>query len=116
ATRTDPDLPHAAYLQYAPGRVSEPHYHGVDQFQVLLEGKGKMGRHDLSRYCVHFTRAYTPYGPFISDARTGMTCFNLHANTGLDSRAHHFPEEKDKLKQMRDRQPWQITAHAAFPA
>ena len=115
-TRKDPGLPHATLLEFEPGRVSEAHYHGVDQFQVLIEGKGKMGRHDLSGYCVHFSRAYTPYGPFISDAETGMTCFNLHASTDPDWGSRHFPQEKETLKKITDRQPWQITAHATFPA
>ena len=115
-TRLDPKLPHAVLLQFDPGRITNPHYHGVDQFQVLIEGKGKMGRHDLVGYSIHFSRAYTPYGPFVSDPETGMLCFNLHANTGLDSASHHFPEEKDKLKQVPNRQPWQITSQAIFPA
>lgn len=114
--RSDPGIPHAVLLQFEPGRVSYAHYHGVDQFQVLIEGKGKMGHHDLAPYSVHFSRANTPYGPFISDADTGLTCFNLHANTEPDWRSHHLPQEADKLKQVPDRKPWQITSQAAFPA
>ena len=115
-TRKDPGLPHVVLLQFEPGRVSHAHYHGADQFQVLIEGKGKMGRHDMAGYCVHFSRAYTPYGPFISDAETGLTCFNLHANTEPDWGSRHFPKEIETLKKVPDRQPWQITSQATFPA
>src|SRR2546428_97397 len=45
-----------------PDIVTHPHYHTVDQFQVIAEGRGKFGRHDVAPYCVHFSRAYTPYG------------------------------------------------------
>ena len=115
-TRDTPGLPHAALSQLDPGRVSYPHFHKVDQFQVMIEGKGKMGRHDLAAYSVHFSRAYTPYGPFISDAATGLTCFILHANTQPDWDASHLPQEREKLKQVLNRQPWQVTSQATFPA
>ena len=112
--RDTPDLPHAMLLQFDPGRVSHPHFHIVDQFQVLVDGKGSLGRHDLAIYDVHFSRAYTPYGPLISDAGTGSTFFVLHARSHTDWGSHHLPKERAKLQQVPDRQPWQITRPASF--
>lgn len=109
------EAPHAGLYQFAPGRVSHPHFHRVDQFQVVVAGKGKMGRHDLTTYSVHFSRAYTPYGPFICDAGTGLTCFVMHAHTKPDWRSQHFPQAQDQLRQVTDRQPWQVTFPVAFP-
>ena len=112
--RGQPGLPHAVFLDFHPGRTSHPHYHGVDQFQVLVKGKGKMGRHDLNRYAVHFSRANTPYGPFIADPEVGLQCFNLHADTEPDPGSHHLPKEAENLKRIQNRIPFQITSHATF--
>lgn len=107
--------PHAALYEFEPGRVSHPHFHIVDQFQVIVGGKGKMGRHDLTTYGVHFSRAYTPYGPFTCDAGTGLTCFVMHAHTKPDWRSQHLPQAQNQLMQVTDRQPWQITFPVTFP-
>jgi rubredoxin len=108
-------VPHAALLEFSPGRSSQPHFHPVDQFQVLIKGKGKMGRHDMGTHCIHFSRAYTPYGPFVSDKEVGLVCFNLHGLIDQNYRALHLPQEAERLKQVPNRQPWQITTHATFP-
>jgi rubredoxin len=108
-----PDL--VAYLvQSDPGKVFAPHFHIVDQFQVIAEGKGKFGRHDIAPYCVHFSRAYTPYGPIVGDSKTGISFFVLR--TRADPRANFLPESSDQLKKVPDRQPWQITRQIKFPA
>src|SRR5215813_9925623 len=71
-SRADPKLPHAALGQWQAGRLSRPHFHENDQFQVVVGGKGKLGRHELAPYTVHFSRAYTPYGPLSSAADSGL--------------------------------------------
>src|SRR5262249_38221312 len=78
-SRDTPDLPQAALAQREPGRVNRAHYHTRDQFQVGVDGKGTLGRHDLT-HCVHFSRAYTPYGPLVSDATTGSSFLVLRAH------------------------------------
>ena len=114
-SREDPDLPHAALTQLDPGRVSGTHFHIVDQFQVIVGGKGKLGRHGLTSSCVHFSRAYTPYGPLVSDTRNPLTFFVMHAHSHPDWRSHHLPQAQDELKLVPDRQPWQITSSVTFP-
>ena len=111
----NPDLPEACLSEYDPGRASfsGPHFHTRDQFQVVVGGKGKVGRHDIAPYCVHFSRAYTPYGPVISNADTGVAFFVMRARR--DAGAQHLPEALDQLKRVHDRRPWQITRTAAFP-
>src|SRR5689334_14435557 len=42
---TDPNVtyaPTAFISRYDPGRISDAHYHQIDQFQVILEGKGRL--------------------------------------------------------------------------
>lgn len=113
-SRDNPDLPYAALVQFDPGGVSHAHFHIVDQFQVIVDGKGKLGRHDLTPYGVHFSRAYTPYGPLVSDAGTGLEFFVMRAHP--DPGSQRLAEKHDQLKLVPDRKPWQITRQVTFPA
>ena len=116
-SRDQPDALYACLSQRIPGllepKVSIPHYHEVDQFQVVINGKGWLGRHDFLPYSVHFSRAYTPYGPLVSDAAAGFTAFALRSR--YDPGSHSLAKERDQLKLMPDRQPWQVTSQATFP-
>ena len=68
------DAPLAYTIEYESGRVSSTHYHTADQFQVVIEGGGTIGRHVVRPLAVHFSRAYTPYGPLIANSTAeGMT-------------------------------------------
>lgn len=117
ATPDTPDAPTAAINRY-PGegkaKISAAHFHEVDQFQVIMDGSGNFGRHPVKPYCIHFSRAYTPYGPLQADKSTGWAFMVLRSRR--DSGAQRFPQSVEKLKQIPDRQPWQITTQAKFPA
>jgi rubredoxin len=103
--------PQAFMVQYDPNRTSRAHFHHVDQFQIVVDGKGKIGRHDLAPYAVHFARAFTPYGPLAASPE-GMTFLTLRRSH--DPGAQRLPESKPKLEAVPDRRPWQITCDAAF--
>ena len=111
-----PDAPTAAINRY-PGkgeaRISAAHFHEVDQFQVIMDGTGNFGRHPVKPYTIHFSRAYTPYGPLQADKETGWAFMVLRSRR--DSGAQRFPQSLEKLKQIPDRQPWQVTTPAYFP-
>src|SRR5262249_41377127 len=70
-------------------------------------GKAKFGRHDVTPYCVHFARAYTPYGPLNMDVKEGLTFFAMRAHRDLG--AQRLPDKRDVLAGIPDRQPWQLT-------
>ena len=106
------NLPQAFLACFDPGWSSTPHFHTQDEFQVVLDGEGTLGRHPLKPYGIHFARAYTPYGPLIPHGTIGMTCFVLRAHG--DGGAFHLPQHLDKLKQMKHRDPWQIMRTASF--
>ena len=114
ATADTPDAPTAALNRYEGKKISNAHFHEVDQFQVIVEGSGDFGRHPVKPYYVHFSRAYTPYGPLQSNPDTGWGFIVLRAR--FDSGAQRFPWAYDKLKKIPDRQPWQITTKVDFPA
>ena len=109
-----PDFPDASLTQRDPGRASPTHFHIVDQFQVVIDGKLKIAGHDITPFGVHFSRAYTPYGPVVADASTGSTFYVLRAHP--DPHAQRLPEYLEQLKQVPNRQPWQITRPVTFPS
>ena len=114
--RATVDAPHSpsAYLnQGEPGRVTGAHFHVADQFQIVVAGKGKFGRHQVSPYYVHYSRAYTPYGPLQVDKETGWAFITLRSR--YDPGQQLLSKAADKLKQMPDRQPWQVSKQVTFP-
>lgn len=92
--------PQAFLVQYDPKRTSRAHFHEVDQFQIIAEGKGKIGRHELRPYSVHFAQAYTPYAP-LAAAAEGMTCVTLRRSDF--GGAQRLPESKAVLEQVPNR-------------
>ncbi len=114
ARKGEPDGPSAYINRYVPGRLSHAHYHLIDQFQIIVDGKGEFGRHQVEPYCVHFSRAYTPYGPLKSDDKDGWAFLVLRAH--YDPGHNDVPEMNDELKKVSGRQPWQITKKVSFPA
>lgn len=50
--------------QHVPGSKILPHFHGIDQFQVFMDGEGKLGHHrrraDFDSLCeqLHGVRPY----------------------------------------------------------
>ncbi len=110
ASSSAPELPAAYIIEYGPNGFSQAHYHAVDQFQILLDGKGRFGRHEVAPISVHFARAYTPYGPL--ETPEGWQFMTLRA--GYDPGAQRLPDASAKLKQIPGRRPWQITCKAEF--
>jgi len=113
ATREAPNGPSAYLVHNGPARKSTAHFHEVDQFQIILEGKGTFGRHEVAPYNIHFARAFTPYGPLMSDKETGWTFITLR--TCYDPGAQRMSTEAQKLRQIADREPWQVHQKVILP-
>lgn len=57
-----------AYLIEQKNYVLRPHFHPVDQFQILRGGPGSLfGRHPIGDLVVHYADAYTVYGPLVGE-------------------------------------------------
>src|SRR3954470_22231037 len=106
--------PYAFLSEGSPHRRLVPHYHAVDQFQVIVRGDGLMGRHKLAPYAVHFSRANTPYGPLVGGEQ-GLGFLTLRS-MGDPSGQHHLPKAMPDLMGIPDRQPWQVSEVARFEA
>ena len=105
------DHPVAFLAEGTPHRVIKPHFHEVDQFQVIVSGGGVIGKHPLSLNAVHFSRAHTPYGPLTGDDR-GVGFLTLRAH--WDPGAQYLDESKEKLVSVPNRKPWQVTEAPKF--
>jgi rubredoxin len=112
ATADTPQAPTAILVRYPAGEslYSSAHYHEADQFQIIMEGEGTFGRHHVAPYCVHFTRAYTRYGPLHANPDTGWAFMVMRTRYDPGSQ-----RALDKLKQIPGRRPWQITTRVGFP-
>jgi len=105
------DSPVAFLVEGTKERVIRPHYHQVDQFQVVVSGGGTLGRHPLALHAVHFTRAHTPYGPILfNDEGLGFLTLRAHWDPG----AQYIPDQREKLQSVPNRKPWQTTEAPKF--
>ncbi len=109
----DSEMPHASLNGHTGNNIGQAHFHKRDQFQVVVDGKFRIGRHECAPYGIHYARAYTPYGPLIPEAGGDYTFVVMRAHR--DAGAQYVSKELDQLRAVPDRRPWQITRPAVFP-
>ena len=79
-------------------RVLAPHFHTVDQYQIVARGAAAFGKHEVDPYTVHYVDAFVPYGPITAGPK-GMSYFNLRARS--DVGAHYMPQQRDDMPPQR---------------
>lgn len=85
-----------------PGSVLPPHYHASDQFQLVLEGGGRLASHSIDPVSLHYTNKYTGYGPIVAGPR-GLSYYVLRPSfdpLGLGQYLHD-----PKLREVARRYP-----------
>jgi hypothetical protein len=92
--------PMAFLVEKDPGAVVRPHFHEADQFQVIVQGGGRLGQHDIATVSVHYTDAWSAYGPIVA-AGEGVSWFTLR-NT-WDPGARYMPAARSELRAARAR-------------
>ena len=67
-----------AFLVVRPfaGARIEPHFHDVDQFQVIVDGDGRIGKKAVRPVTFQYADAFTPYGPIVANDH-GLSFFTL---------------------------------------
>jgi len=80
--------------------VVKPHFHAADQYQVIVQGSGRLGIHDVATVAVHYTDAYSAYGPIIA-ADEGVSWFTLR--NAWDPGARYMPQYRQQLREARAR-------------
>src|SRR5690349_16177915 len=84
--------------QQIPGSKILPHFHGIDQFQVFIDGTGRLGSHEIHPVSVHYTNSHTGYGP-IEAGPQGVSYYVLRPSFDtLGSQYLHVPEARKNLK------------------
>ena len=77
-----------------PGAVTPAHFHDPNQFQVFVEGEGRIGAHPVSPVTVQYANGHTPYGPIVASRDRGRV---FHAAPALGRRRQVLPASRDKL-------------------
>jgi hypothetical protein len=86
--------------QPVPGSTVLPHYHATDQFQIFLEGDGRLGRHAIKPLSIHYTNRYTGYGPIVAGP-SGVSYYVLRPEFDqlVTGQYLHVPALREKLRQ-----------------
>lgn len=72
-----------------------PHFHLQDEFQVVVQGGGSIGRHPVRPLAVHYAGAHTGYGP-ITAGPEGLWYFTLRPR--MDYGAKFLPEARSEMR------------------
>ena len=88
----------AFLVEKEPHAVVKPHFHQADQYQVVVQGGGRLGQHDVGTVAVHYTDAWSAYGPIVA-ADEGIAWFTLR--NAWDSGARYMPAAREQLRAAR---------------
>src|SRR6201996_6183276 len=88
--------PQAFLVEQEAGATVAPHFHYVDQFQVIVSGDGILGRHPVSPLTVHFAGAHTGYGPIIP-GENGLSYFTFRASAD-ETGAQYLPAASARMR------------------
>jgi len=78
-----------------PGARIPPHFHDIDQFQVVVDGDCSMGKKNAAPVTFQYADAYTPYGPIVGPEK-GFAFFTLRQIAsggffGMPGNRHNMP-------------------------
>ncbi|BBK37537.1 hypothetical protein STAQ_26150 [Allostella sp. ATCC 35155] len=88
--------PQAFLVEQEPGAIVHPHFHHVDQFQVVVAGSGSIGKHPVAPVSAHFAAAHTGYGP-IQTGPDGLQYFSLRASAD-GTGAQYLPAARARMR------------------
>ena len=105
ATDAPPPGPEAVYpmaflVEQPAGSVVASHFHEANQFQVVVAGSGSLGKHALRPVAVHYSNAYSAYGP-ITAGDEGLQYLTLR--NGYDRGARYLPAAREELRGVQRR-------------
>jgi hypothetical protein len=98
APSTEGLYPMAFLVEKEAAAIVHPHFHAADQYQVVVQGSGRLGVHDIASVAVHYTDAYSAYGPIIA-ADEGVSWFTLR--NAWDPGARYMPAARQQLREAR---------------
>jgi hypothetical protein len=90
------NCPQAFLVEQQPNQIADPHFHLIDQFQVVVGGDGLLGKRPIRGIAVHYANAYTSYGP-IKAGPEGVHYITMR-NRWDTTLAHFMPKCRAELK------------------
>lgn len=96
ASAEAPDQPVAFYVEKKAHAVIPPHFHAVNQFQVIAAGSGMLGKQAIQPLTLHYTNGFTGYGP-ICAGEEGIAFFTLRNRFDAGG-ARFFPAGRSFMK------------------
>ena len=101
--------PMAFLVEQPAGSVVQTHFHEANQWQVVVAGGGMLGRHAVAPGAVHYSNAYSAYGPLAAGPE-GLWYFTLR--NGYDRGAQYLPAAREALRGV-TRKFREATGHGA---
>lgn len=92
------DSPQSFRIEQDAGIVVQPHFHFVNQFQVVVAGSASIGRNPVTPIGVHYAGAHTGYGP-ITAGPAGVTYFTLRAQSD-GTGAQYLPAARARMQRV----------------
>jgi hypothetical protein len=92
--------PQAFLVEQDVNTVILTHFHQEAEFQVVVAGAGRLGRHEVRPITVHYAGQHTGYGP-IDAGPEGLWYYTLRP--AMDSGALFLPEEREQMKRIAKR-------------
>lgn len=92
------DSPQSFRIEQDAGIVVQPHFHYVDQFQVVVAGSATIGRAEVGPIAVHYAGAHTGYGP-VTAGPEGVTYFTLRAQSD-GTGAQYLPASRARMQKI----------------
>ncbi len=111
-SKSNHGAPQAFFIEQSPSSVVPPHFHEVNQFQVVVEGGGTLGRHGLRPVAIHYTGGHTGYGPLAAEPQ-GLSYFTLRPCA--DHGAQFLPQARDRIRYASIRRQWTGGEFALLP-
>lgn len=86
--------PQVFLVEQPPGWELQTHFHLHHQFQVVMRGRGSLGRHAVEPLAVHYASPHSGYGPLVAGSE-GLDYLTLRL-VG-DTGAWYLPDSREHL-------------------
>lgn len=97
-------VPMVYLVDQDPATLIQAHFHQVPQYQVVVRGAGRLGRHPIAPLAAHYAGPFTGYGP-IASGDQGLAYLTVRNQWDPGLRA--LPDARDEL----DRVPGRVPVH-----
>ncbi len=91
----DDGRPQGFLVHQPPNAITPAHFHEPNQFQVFVDGGGRIGAQTAAPLTVQYANGHTPYGPIVAGDQ-GVTYFTLRQR--WDPGAKYVPANTALLK------------------